>query len=80
MIKQLSLTHYRSIRSLELKLGQLNVITGPNGCGKSNLNKAVRLLHEATSFRLRWRRMAVFRRRCGQVARGVASGMVTANG
>lgn len=47
MIKQLSLTNYRSIRSLELELGQLNVITGPNGCGKSNLYKAVRLLHEA---------------------------------
>lgn len=52
MIKQLTLTHYRSIRYLELELGQLNVITGPNGCGKSNLYKAVRLLHEAACGRL----------------------------
>jgi len=52
MIKQLSLTNYRSIRFLEMELGQLNVITGPNGCGKSNLYKAVRLLHEAASGQL----------------------------
>lgn len=52
MIKQLSLTNYRSIRFLEMELGQLNVITGPNGCGKSNLYKAVRLLHEAACERL----------------------------
>lgn len=51
-IKQLSLAGFRSIRDVELPLSQLNVISGPNGCGKSNLYKAVRLLHEAASGRL----------------------------
>ncbi|MEJ4042965.1 AAA family ATPase [Erwinia sp. SLM-02] len=52
MIRQFALTNYRSIRHLEFELGQLNVISGPNGCGKSNLYKAVRLLHEAACERL----------------------------
>lgn len=32
MIRQFALTNYRSIRHLEFELGQLNVISGPNGC------------------------------------------------
>jgi predicted ATPase len=51
-IQQLQLSGFRSIRNLQLQLGRLNVISGPNGCGKSNLYKAVRLIHEAASGRL----------------------------
>lgn len=52
MIQQLQLSGFRSIRNLQLQLGRLNVISGPNGCGKSNLYKAVRLIHEAAYGRL----------------------------
>jgi predicted ATPase len=51
-IQQLSLNGFRSIRNVQLTLGRVNVISGPNGCGKSNLYKAVRLIHEAASGRL----------------------------
>lgn len=51
-IQQLSLNGFRSIRNMQLTLGRVNVISGPNGCGKSNLYKAVRLIHEAASGRL----------------------------
>ena len=52
MIKKISIQGFRSVRKIELELAQLNVITGPNGCGKSNLYKAVRLLHDAANGRL----------------------------
>lgn len=51
-IHELSLKGFRSIRQLRLVLELLNVVVGPNGCGKSNLYKAVRLLHEAACGRL----------------------------
>ena len=51
-IHELSLKGFRSIRQLRLALEPLNVVVGPNGCGKSNLYKAVRLLHEAACGRL----------------------------
>lgn len=51
-IHELSLKGFRSIRQLRLVLEPLNVVVGPNGCGKSNLYKAVRLLHEAACGRL----------------------------
>ena len=37
---------YRSISDIEIELNQLNVMTGPNGCGKSNLYKAIYLLSQ----------------------------------
>ena len=52
MIKTISIQGFRSIRKIELALEQLNIVTGENGCGKSNLYKAVRLLHEAANGRL----------------------------
>ncbi|WHS97829.1 MAG: Chromosome partition protein Smc [Pantoea stewartii] len=51
-IKQIHIRGFRSVRDLTLPLHPLNVVSGPNGCGKSNLYKAVRLLHEAANGRL----------------------------
>ena len=46
-IRELHVEGYRSIRRLRLRLGKVNVLTGPNGCGKSNLYQAVFLLAKA---------------------------------
>lgn len=46
MLISLSIANYRSISDLTMPLGRLNVITGENGSGKSNLYKALRLLAE----------------------------------
>ena len=46
-LKTLAVANYRSIRSLVMPLEQLNLITGANGSGKSNLYRALRLLAEA---------------------------------
>ncbi len=44
MLQTLAIANYRSLRSLITPLGRLNVITGANGSGKSNLYRALRLL------------------------------------
>lgn len=46
MITTLAINNYRSIRDLNLELGGLNLVTGANGSGKSNLYRALRLLAE----------------------------------
>jgi predicted ATPase len=43
-ITELYIAGYRSIQQLRLPLNQVNVLTGPNGCGKSNLYQAMYLL------------------------------------
>lgn len=43
---------YRSVRDVRLELGQLNVLVGPNGCGKTNLYRGLRLLADAADGRL----------------------------
>jgi len=48
-IKELSITGYRSVRDLRLPLKVLNVVTGPNACGKSNLYNALLLLSRTAS-------------------------------
>lgn len=47
MIETLAISGYRSLRNLVLPLGQLNLITGANGTGKSSLYRALRLLADA---------------------------------
>ena len=47
MIERIAISGYRSIRELVLRLGQLTVVTGVNGAGKSNLYRALRLLGDA---------------------------------
>ena len=44
MITTLAVSGYRSLRDVVLELGQLTVVTGANGSGKSNLYRALRLL------------------------------------
>lgn len=44
MIKTLAIANYRSLKSITAPLSGLNVVTGANGSGKSNLYKALRLL------------------------------------
>lgn len=46
MLKTLAIANYRSLLDLTIPLGRLNVITGANASGKSNLYKALRLLAE----------------------------------
>lgn len=47
MIKNLHIQNYRSIRDMSLELEQLNIVFGPNGTGKSNIYKAIYLMHSA---------------------------------
>src|SRR5580698_4885420 len=46
MLTTLAIANYRSLHELILPLGQLNVVSGDNGSGKSSLYKALRLLAE----------------------------------
>ncbi|MEV0916129.1 AAA family ATPase [Streptomyces sp. NPDC049967] len=43
----MGLRHYRSIAEADVDLGQLLLLAGPNGPGKSNFLDALRLLSEA---------------------------------
>jgi predicted ATPase len=43
-LTEISVIGYRSVRDLRAELGPINVLTGPNGCGKSNLYNALLLL------------------------------------
>ena len=40
-IKKLRIRNFRSIEDLELKLGPIAVLCGPNSCGKSNVLRAI---------------------------------------
>ena len=46
MLKTLAIQNYRSLLRVALPLSQLNLVTGANGSGKSNLYSALRLLAE----------------------------------
>jgi predicted ATPase len=48
MLTTLAIENYRSLRDLVFSLGRLNVITGANGSGKSNLYRALRLVAETS--------------------------------
>lgn len=52
MLTTLAISNYRSLRDLIIPLRGLNVITGPNGGGKSSVYRALRLLAEAAQGRL----------------------------
>lgn len=46
MINTIAISNYRSLLNLTIPFGSLNVITGENASGKSNLYKALRLLSD----------------------------------
>ena len=52
MLTTLAIENYRSIRRIALPLGRLNVVTGANGSGKSNLYRALWLLGDAARGRI----------------------------
>jgi len=47
MIRTVAVQGYRSLRELSLPLGQLNLVTGANGSGKSSVYRSLRLLADA---------------------------------
>jgi predicted ATPase len=52
MLKTLAISNYRSLRDIVIPLRSLNVITGANGTGKSNLYRALRLLADVAQGRI----------------------------
>jgi predicted ATPase len=52
MMTRLAISGYRSLRDLRLTLGELNVVTGANGSGKSSLYRALKLLAEIAQGRI----------------------------
>jgi predicted ATPase len=52
MLTTLAISNYRSLREVILPLQQLNVVTGANGSGKSNLYRALRLLADVAQGRV----------------------------
>ena len=51
MISRLHIRGYRSVRDIRLNLTNLNVLTGINGCGKSNLYRSLMLLQSTAAGR-----------------------------
>jgi predicted ATPase len=52
MMTRLAISGYRSLRDVRLALGELNVVTGANGSGKSSLYRALKLLAEIAQGRI----------------------------
>lgn len=46
-IQEINIAGYRSVYEVDLKFDHVNIVSGANGCGKSNVFNAFRLLREA---------------------------------
>jgi predicted ATPase len=52
MLTTLAVAGYRSLRDFAVRLDALNLVTGSNGSGKSNLYRALRLLADSAQGRV----------------------------
>jgi predicted ATPase len=52
IVTRLAIAGYRSLRDVRLEIGQLTVVTGANGSGKSSLYRALRLLADVAQGRI----------------------------
>ncbi|MGH9523658.1 MAG: AAA family ATPase [Terriglobales bacterium] len=52
MLTTIAIANYRSLRNVVVPLANLNVVTGANGTGKSNLYRALRLLADVAQGRV----------------------------
>ena len=48
-LQQVRICGYRSVRDLRLELGQITVVRGANGVGKTNLYRAIQTLAATTN-------------------------------
>ncbi len=48
-IQEIEISGYRSIDDLKLELGNVTVLVGPNGCGKSNIYQSINLIAAAAT-------------------------------
>jgi predicted ATPase len=51
VVREIQVRGYRSVRDLTLPMRQINVLVGPNGCGKTNLYRSMVLLASAADGR-----------------------------
>ena len=52
MIKEIRIKNYKSIQKLKMPMGQLTVLVGENGSGKTNILEAIALSSAAASDKL----------------------------
>ena len=52
MFTEVQIENYKSIQSLKINLGRVNVFIGENGCGKSNILEAIALAGAAAGNKL----------------------------
>ena len=52
MIKEIRIKNYKSIQKLKISVGQLTVLIGENGSGKTNILEAIALASAAASDKL----------------------------